>query len=62
MFFFPVRRTLILLDKSYGYYVLKQDRKASVRIRKDRIHSAEDYMDNMVQFAPNQGVDPVDPL
>lgn len=30
----------------------------SIRIRMEWIHLAEDYMDNMGQFAPNQGVDP----
>ena len=30
----------------------------SIRIRMERIHLAEDYMDNMVQLTPNPGVDP----
>lgn len=32
---------------------------AAIRIRMDWIHLTEDYMDNMVQFTPSQGVDPV---
>lgn len=49
---------IVLVNKSQPYSVLLQATPLSVRIRMEWIHLAEDYMDNMVQFAPNQGVDP----